>query len=100
MRRHKAFSLIELLIVVAVIGLLISLLVSTMIGIERAGRLAACRRNLHSIHTLFMAYADSNEGRLPLFHEYYGAMIFHPASQYVPYGVTTVSYTHLTLPTN
>jgi len=88
MGRPKAFTLIELLIVVAIIALLVSLLVPTMIGVARAGRLAACRRNLHSIHTLLMAYADNNEGRLPPFHEYYGAMIFHPASRYEPYEVT------------
>ena len=88
MRQRRAFTLVELLVVMAIIGLLIALLVPTVTGLVRQSRLLACRRNLYSIHTLLMAYAGNNEGFFPPFHEYYGAMIFHPASRHDPYGVT------------
>lgn len=88
MRRRKGFSLVELLVVVAIIGLLAALLVPTAARVAHRFKLMICRSNLRSIHHVLMLYADMNNGMLPAFHPYYGASIFHPARQREPYDVT------------
>ncbi len=60
-----AFTLVELLVVLAVIGVVVSVLLP---GIGRArdqGRLVVCRSNLRSIGLLGQAYAGDHNGLLP-----------------------------------
>jgi len=63
--RRRAFTLIELLMVVAIIGLLVAILLPALSRSRQLGRATACAANLHSLGASVMMYADTNDGRLP-----------------------------------
>ena len=68
-RESKAFTLVELLVVVAILALLLALFLP---GIERARRAAwaaVCRSNLRQIGQAMIAYAGDYEGLLPFYGE-------------------------------
>jgi len=58
--RRFAFTLVELLVVVAIIGILISLLLSAVQAAREAGRRASCKNNLHQIALAVHLYHDAN----------------------------------------
>jgi prepilin-type N-terminal cleavage/methylation domain-containing protein/prepilin-type processing-associated H-X9-DG protein len=64
-RRGAAFSLIELLIVIAVIGVLAALALPVLSRAHEAGRSAACISNLHQIGLALQIYVDANNNILP-----------------------------------
>ncbi len=59
-----AFTLIELLAVVAIIGLLIAIIVPAMSGARDQARAVTCLSNLRSLGTGFLAYATSERDYL------------------------------------
>ena len=63
---NKKFSLIEILVVVAVIGVLVSLLAPSLASARDKGRAAVCKSNLRQIGNGQFLYADDNEGNLTL----------------------------------
>lgn len=65
--RHRAFSLIELLVVVAVISLLIGLLLPALSSARSAARTAACLSNNRQLITAWTLYAAAHSERaMPL----------------------------------
>jgi prepilin-type N-terminal cleavage/methylation domain-containing protein len=60
-----AFTLIELLAVVAILALLVSLLLPALGQAREAGRRAACLNNLREISVSILTYAGHYDGRLP-----------------------------------
>lgn len=62
LRRHAAFSLIELLVVISVIAILIGILVPALGGGQEAARKAANQSQLGEIHTGLAFYAPENRG--------------------------------------
>ncbi len=63
--RRRAFTLVELLVVVAIIALLAGLLIVVVGGVQRSGRNTQDRARLRSLAQGANNYASSNKGRLP-----------------------------------
>jgi len=65
-RRLRAFSLIELLVVVGIIALLISILLPVLRRAREQARTIACASNQRQILQSFYMYAQDNKGSLPV----------------------------------
>lgn len=63
--RVRAFSLIELIVVIGIIALLIALLLPTLHRAREAAQVSACASNVRQIVILLRMYAQGNDGRLP-----------------------------------
>jgi prepilin-type N-terminal cleavage/methylation domain-containing protein len=63
---RRAFTLVELLVVIGIIAVLISLLLPTLGKAREAANRAKCLANLHSIHQLLVMYAGLNHDQVPL----------------------------------
>jgi prepilin-type N-terminal cleavage/methylation domain-containing protein len=60
----KKFTLIEVLVVVAIIGILASLLLPSLSSTRQKSREAVCKNNLKQLTTTQMLFADDNEGAM------------------------------------
>ena len=65
MNRRVAFTLIELLIVMAILGVLVTMLVPVVTGQIEEARRRSCAANLRAIGQKMVEYAHENKGRLP-----------------------------------
>ena len=65
----SAFTLVELLVVVAIIALLISILIPSLTGAREYARRTVCKTNLHQFGLALAMYADDYDGFFP---RYYG----------------------------
>lgn len=63
--RSRAFTLIELLTVIAIIGVLAAIIVGSISKIRDAARRSTCVSNLRQIDTAFPLYAADNNGFYP-----------------------------------
>jgi prepilin-type N-terminal cleavage/methylation domain-containing protein len=63
--RQSAFTLLELLLVIAVVGVLAALLLSSASGAKAKARRAACLNNLKQVNLGLRMYADDNADTLP-----------------------------------
>src|SRR5882724_685706 len=64
-RGVTAFTLLELLITIFIIGILAALLLPTLGRSKASARDSACLNNLHQIGIALQVYVDENENRLP-----------------------------------
>jgi len=64
-RRRRAFTLVELLVVIGIIAALIGILLPVLSGVASRGRDIQCQSNLRTIVQLVMTYAAENKGQLP-----------------------------------
>ncbi|RRJ94390.1 prepilin-type cleavage/methylation domain-containing protein [Opitutaceae bacterium TAV4] len=62
---RRAFTLIELLAVIVIIGILTTLIVVTLGRVRDKAREAHCKSNLRQIGTMIGLYMADNKGRLP-----------------------------------
>lgn len=62
MRERRAFTLLELLVVVAIIAVLIALLVPSLVASRRQSKLVVCGTNLRQLAVGWQGYLDSNKG--------------------------------------
>ena len=61
----RAFTLVELLVVITLMALLIALLLPALASARKAGQTAVCGANIHQIMIAFVAYSNENAGYLP-----------------------------------
>jgi type II secretory pathway pseudopilin PulG len=64
-RRRRAFTLVELLLVISTIGLLISILLSSLSLARSQAKAMACMSNLRQIGFAVCMYVDDYDGYLP-----------------------------------
>lgn len=63
--RRFSFTLIELLTVVAIIGILAALLLPVLASMRERARRSSCASNLRQVGFAFQMYAGDHDGRLP-----------------------------------
>lgn len=63
--RRGGGTLIELLIVVAIIGLIMGILIPTVGGARRRTHEVICRSNLKQMQTMWLMYIQQGNGRIP-----------------------------------
>jgi len=66
LNRRRAFTLIELMIVIAIIGVLVGLLMPTLGKARESARRATCLSNLRQVHQSFLLFAEEYDGRVPI----------------------------------
>lgn len=62
---RRAFTLVDVLVTIAVIGVLIGILIPTLSGVNEAARRVACRSNVRQIGIAIALYSDQYDGMLP-----------------------------------
>jgi prepilin-type N-terminal cleavage/methylation domain-containing protein len=62
---RRGFTLIELMIVIAIIAILSSILLPNFVRARSEGRLTGCKTNLRNIATSLETYATDNKHRYP-----------------------------------
>ncbi len=63
--RKSAFTLIELLTVIAIIGILAAILIPVVGAVRESARNSVCQSNLRQWHNAAMLYAGDNNGMIP-----------------------------------
>ncbi len=64
-KRLRAFTLVELLVVIGIIAALIGILLPVLSGVQARGRDIKCQSNIRSILQAVHGYAAENKGSLP-----------------------------------
>jgi prepilin-type N-terminal cleavage/methylation domain-containing protein len=70
---RRAFTLIEVLVVIAVVAILVALLLPAIGSARESGRSAVCLSNLRQSATICRAYADDFKGKGPAIGQPYAA---------------------------
>ena len=65
-KKKAGFTLIELMIVIAIIAILAAILVPNFLKARAQGQLTACKSNCKNLATALEMYASDNGGRYPL----------------------------------
>ncbi|HZW11256.1 MAG TPA: prepilin-type N-terminal cleavage/methylation domain-containing protein [Phycisphaerales bacterium] len=73
-RDHRGFSLVELLVVVAVIATLVGLLIPALSAARRAAQATTCASNLRQAFLVCRIYADQSDGVGPAIGEPYATL--------------------------
>src|SRR5579859_4250663 len=66
MRRRKAFTLVELLVVIGIIAVLIAILLPVLQRAREQARIVTCASNERQIYAAMLMYAQQNSGILPV----------------------------------
>lgn len=86
----RAFTLVELLVVIGIIALLIAILLPSLSRAREAGRNAVCLSNLRQVHSALVLYAMDNDDHIPIGYrqaKQFNSMIYSgTAGHYVLFG--------------
>ena len=66
----RAFTLVELLVAIAVIALLAALIMPALGRGKESGRVAVCQGNLHQIGLALQMYVDDSRNIMPTMHDF------------------------------
>src|SRR5262245_45852549 len=64
-RRARAFTLVELLVVVGIIAILIAFLMPALSRARRYANQVACQSNIRQLGLAFLMFVNDNKGHLP-----------------------------------
>src|SRR5687768_4983629 len=64
-RTSRAFTLVELLVVIGIIAALIGILLPVLSGVSARGRDIKCQSNIRQMLQAFQGYAAENKGSMP-----------------------------------
>jgi prepilin-type N-terminal cleavage/methylation domain-containing protein/prepilin-type processing-associated H-X9-DG protein len=64
-RQGRGFTLIEVLVVVAIIALLVAILLPSLARAREMARMAQCQSNVKQLMTAFVMYGNETKGKLP-----------------------------------
>jgi prepilin-type N-terminal cleavage/methylation domain-containing protein/prepilin-type processing-associated H-X9-DG protein len=64
-QQRKAFTLVELLVVVAIIGVLVALLLPAVQAARASARAASCKNNMRQIGLGVLQFCDTHKGQFP-----------------------------------
>jgi prepilin-type N-terminal cleavage/methylation domain-containing protein len=64
--RGRAFTLVEILVVLGILALLMGVLLPVLIKARRASQATACGNNLRQIGVMLLMYSDANDDLLPM----------------------------------
>ena len=62
---HRAFTLVELLVVIGIIAVLISILLPTLSNVRRQANTLQCSSNMRQVATALIMYINENKGTFP-----------------------------------
>jgi len=97
-KSKKGFTLIELMIVIAIIAILAAILVPNFLRARAQGQLTACKSNLKNIGTAMEMYSSDSQGRYPTNLSLITPNYLKTIPTCASAGVATYSYVRTTVP--
>ncbi|OHB58870.1 MAG: hypothetical protein A2Y12_00445 [Planctomycetes bacterium GWF2_42_9] len=64
-KHRKAFTLVELLVVISIIAMLLAVLIPSLQKARDQAKMVVCKSNLRQVGLAFVLYAESNNGKHP-----------------------------------